>query len=157
MSSRATGSSTEFEEAYERHDIAEGLVMGTLEALGVPHDKAGFDPHDDDGNRVIGHARSPDRGPDIRAVLPIEVKTKTNAEHLGNVPKRKWDDYPTGTWFAWFHVTKSGRVPESACFQKGHDCEIVGEEDTPYGDTMLRVRPLRHIKDMYTQLEELSA
>lgn len=154
MRSFKTGSPDEFYSYLKRHDLAQTLVIDRLERMGLRYKETGYDPR---GTGERGEYGSPDRRPDLLVeALPVEIKTKSNADWLGNVPKRKWDDYPRGTWFAWFHVTGDLRVQGAASFQKGNGSEVVGEEDTARGDTMLKVRPLGPIEDMYDDLRTIA-
>lgn len=152
----ATGSPSTFRAQYERHDRAEALLRDVLLADGVTVEETGFDPHDG-GDRVTGHRdRNTDRTPDLRAAgEPLEVKTKKRREHVGNVPLRKWKEYPDGTHFAWFRVGGDRRVRGGWYYTKGENARAVDIEDGFGGEEWVVVRPLHDLTELLERLGSL--
>jgi len=120
-----------FRQQYSMHDVAEEKLVAALESLELDYVQTGFDP-ESDGTRETGHRRS-DRTQDLLVEgLQVDVKTKKKRKHVGNIPERKWEEYPGHTWFAWFHVHE-GSVVDSWSYRK-KDAEVVDIEDSPWGD-----------------------
>jgi len=126
-------SDAQFNNQYSMHDIAEERVESHMDSMGLRYNHTGFDPHDEGGVRIIG-SRQDEWEPDflVEGAVRMDVKTKKKNKHIGNVPKRKWDDYGDDVWFVWFHVHEM-RVIDCWSYKKEH-AEVARVEDSPYGE-----------------------
>jgi hypothetical protein len=143
----ATGDEAAFRRAYRQHDTAEDALVDTFRGLGCAVERTGFDPHQN-GDRQARKRAQATKDPDLSIEsLPVEVKTTSRREYLGNVAERKWSKYPPRTWFACFYI-EDGDLLETGAYRKDR-VTVDGRNESPHGDVFVEPRPVGPLFDLF--------